>query len=66
MLDKTYDDIISDYQRLTIAQSSSKRWHGIFYSNGYVVTNMATLYGDYYDEKAAELTTVLNAWAELD
>ena len=65
--DKTYEDVISAYMLSNGDKDANyKRWHQIIYSNGYVVTNMATLYMDYSDEKQAELQTVLAAWAELD
>ena len=63
--DKTYEDVISDYQKVTDAQSSSKRWHGIFYSNGYMVDNMDKRYAEESPAKQEQLITVLGEWAKL-
>ena len=50
---------------LTDAQASTKRWHGIFYSNSYVVTNMAQRYSEESPAKQAQLDKVLDEWAKL-
>ena len=63
--DKTYEDVISDYQKVTDAQSSSKRWHGIFYSNGYMVDNMDQRYAEESPAKQEQLITILDQWARL-
>lgn len=63
--DKTYEDVISNYQGVTDAQASTKRWHGIFYSNSYVVTNMAQRYAEESPAKQAQLEKVLEEWAKL-
>ena len=63
--DKTYEDVISNYQGVTDAQASSKRWHGILYSNGYMVQNMAQRYTEESVAKQTQLETVLAEWAKL-
>ena len=63
--DKTYEDVISNYQGVTDAQASSKRWHGILYSNGYMVQNMAQRYKEESVAKQTQLETVLAEWAKL-
>ena len=64
--DKTYEDVISACMLNNGDQDANyKRWHQIIYFNGYVVHNMATLYGDYYYDKAAELTTIVKQWNSL-
>ena len=63
--DKTYEDIISNYQGVTDAQASSKRWHGILYTNGYIVDNMDTRYAEERVPKQTQLETVLLEWAKL-
>ena len=63
--DKTYEDVISNYQGVTDAQASSKRWHGILYTNGYMVDNMDTRYAEERVPKQTQLETVLAEWAKL-
>jgi hypothetical protein len=63
--DKTYEDVISNYQLTTDAQASSKRWHSMLYTAGYMVQNMDTLYKQERGAKQALLETVLAEWAKL-
>jgi hypothetical protein len=63
--DKTYEDVISNYQLTTDAQASSKRWHSMLYTAGYMVQNMDTLYKQERGAKQALLETVLDEWAKL-
>ena len=63
--DKTYEDIIYDYQSHKDHQAYTKRWHAIFYTNAYKVTNMAQRYGEEYPGKYEQLITVLAEWNKL-
>ena len=63
--DKTYEDIISNYQLTTDAQASSKRWHAMLYTNGYMVKDMDKLYAQERGAKQALLETVLMEWDKL-
>ena len=63
--DKTYEDIISNYQGVTDYNSSTKNWHGIFKANGYIVTNMTQRYQEESPAKQAQLEIVLDEWAKL-
>ena len=64
--DKTYEDVISNYMGVTDENASTKRWHGIFYSNGYMVNNMARLYQEESPAKQESLNKVLSEWAKLN
>ncbi len=66
--DKTYEDVISNYAGVTEGDKTAamKRWHGIFYSNGYVVTNMEQRYREESGNKQEQLKTVLKEWAKLN
>ena len=63
--DKTYEDVISNYQLTVDKEASSKRWHGIFSTNAYQVSNMSARYAEESPAKQTQLVTVLAEWAKL-
>ena len=63
--DKTYDDIISDYQLECDPQAMSKRWHAILYMNSYMVNDMNIHYLENSPVKRALLETVLAEWKKI-
>ena len=63
--DKTYEDVISNYQKKNDQEADRKRWHMILYSAGYIVSDMDRLYASYHAEKQLLLDTVLAEWAAL-
>ena len=64
--DKTYEDVISNYQLKNDKQAQSKRWHSVLYTNGFIVSDMSTRYKQFYPEKQGLLEEVLAEWAALD
>ena len=63
--DKTYEDVISNYQSKDDKNAMANRWHSILYLNGYVVSNMDQMYDQYRPLKQGLLETVLDEWGKL-
>lgn len=63
--DKTYEDVISNYQSKDDKNAMANRWHSILYLNGYIVSNMDQMYAQYHPLKQGLLETVLTEWAAL-
>ena len=63
--DKTYEDVISNYQSKNDSNAMANRWHSILYLNGYIVSNMDQMYAQYYSLKQGLLEDVLEEWAAL-
>ena len=63
--DKTFEDIIGDYNKTVDPQAAMRRWHEYIRYNGYVVTNMAVRYQELYEAKQADMDNVLNQWKGL-
>ena len=63
--DKTFEDIIGDFNKTVDAQAAMRRWHEYIRYNNYVVTNMAVRYQELYEAKQADMDNVLKQWNGL-
>ena len=65
VFDKTYEDIMGDYNKTTDAQAAYRRWHEVFARDGYKVTGMSGEYDQLTPEKASDLAKVIKEWNAL-
>ena len=63
--DKTYEDIIGDFNKVVDAQANMRRWHEFIRYKNYAVTNMAVRYKELYDVKQADINKVIEQWNGL-
>ncbi len=63
--DKTFEDIIGDFNAAVDSQAAMRRWHEYIRYNGYVVTNMAVRYAELYQAKQQDMDNVLKQWKGL-
>ena len=65
VFDKTFDDIMADYNSATDSAAGFRRWHEIIQKYSYQVSNMDSLYQERLSEKRGDLKDVINAWKTL-
>ena len=65
VFDKTYEDVMGDFNKKTDAAADLRRWHEILRINKFQISNMGTVYEENKDEKAKDLVNVINAWNAL-
>ena len=65
VFDKTYEDVMGDFNKKTDPQADLRRWHEILRINKFQISNMATVYEENKATKEADLVNVINAWNKL-
>jgi len=63
--DKTFEDIIGDFNKVVDGQAAMRRWHEYLRYNNYVVNNMAVRYNELYEAKQADMDKVVEQWNGL-
>ena len=65
VFDKTYEDVMGDFNGSTDQSAHLRRWHEILRINKFQIPNMGTVYGENKDTKSADLKNVIAAWNGL-
>ena len=65
VFDKTFDDIMYDFNAATDADATYRRWHELIQKQNYQVSDMDQLYNENKIKKETDLLKVINAWKEL-
>jgi hypothetical protein len=65
VFDKTYEDIMGDFNGKTDQAAQLRRWHEILRINKFQIPNMGTVYGENKDTKSKDLKNVIAAWNGL-
>ena len=65
VFDKTFDDIMSDFNAATNADATYNRWHELIQKQNYQVSDMGQLYAEKKPQKSQDLINVINAWKNL-
>ena len=65
VFDKTYEDIMGDYNKDTDAAAALRRWHEVFAGKGFMVTGMSSEYESLIPKKSADLSKVIAEWNKL-
>ncbi len=65
VFDKTFEDIMGDFNSTTDTGASSNRWHEILVQKQYKVPNMQTVYEEMTVKKTGYLKNVLTSWKGL-
>ena len=65
VFDKTFDDVMSDFNAATDDDATYRRWHELIQSQNYQVSDMSQLYNQYKPEKETDLLKVIKAWKDL-
>ena len=63
--DKTYEDVIGNFNKSTSGDSDSNKWHSIFQSARFAINSVDTQYESLYPNKKADLDTVVAEWNKL-
>jgi len=65
VFDKTYEDVMGDFNKKTDAAAELRRWHEILRIRKFQISDMAVVYDEHRGEKEADLVNVINAWNKL-
>ncbi len=65
VFDKTYEDVMGEFNGATDKAAELRRWHEILRINKFQIPNMGTYYSERKDEKSADLKNVIKAWNNL-
>ena len=65
VFDKTYEDVMGDFNKKTDAAADLRRWHEILRINKFQISDMGVKYEEHRAEKEADLVNVINAWNKL-
>ncbi|MBQ8879929.1 MAG: hypothetical protein IJY69_03700 [Clostridia bacterium] len=65
VFDKTYEDVMGDFNKEDDANATKNRWHEIFATAFYQVSGMEGEYKSRLDMKSANLKKVIAAWNSL-
>ena len=63
--DKTFEDIIGDFNGAIDPKAAMRRWHEYIRYNGYQVTDMSVRYEELYESKQKDMDNVLAQWEQL-
>ena len=65
VFDKTYEDVMGDFNGQTDQAATYRRWHEILRLSKFQIPNMGTIYAERKDEKSSDLKNVIKAWNNL-
>ncbi|MBO5907919.1 MAG: hypothetical protein J6Q85_07205 [Clostridia bacterium] len=65
VFDKTFEDIMGDFNSATDGSAVGNRWHEILVGNGYKIANMQTVYDEMTVKKTNYLKNVITSWKML-
>ena len=65
VFDKTYEDVMGEFNKTTNAESSMQRWHEILRMNKFQMSSMATEYEKLRSLKTGYIKAVIAAWNDL-
>ena len=65
VFDKTYEDVMGDFNGKTDAAAELRRWHEILRIRKFQISNMSTVYDENKPNKQDDLVNVISAWNKL-
>ena len=63
--DKTFEDAISAYNKVTDLNADATRWHYMIQKENFQMSNISTRYEELYEDKQADLDAIYAQWTEL-